>query len=130
MKNFYCFNCQREVEPKTFLGVKICPHCHHRIIDSGEGFYLVCDKCGADNPVSAKSCVKCRSHLNGNGDNDIDDMPQTTDFILRTLTDAIIFIIGFAFLIFIFYLSFYVFMALLILGTAYWLVSKTIGRIR
>jgi len=129
MNKFYCFNCQQEVEPKKILGFKICPHCFHRIVDSGDGFYLVCDKCGADNPVSAKSCIKCKSSLNGGGNLTSDKIVLSADFILKILTNIAFLILSVALLVFVFYLSFYLFMAFLILGAAYYLISKITTKI-
>lgn len=129
MKKFYCFNCQQEVEPKKIFGFGICPHCYRRIMDSGDGFYRICDKCGADNPVSARSCIKCKSNLSGEFSPD-DTALTKADSLLNILLEIAIFIIGTVLLFFALYLSFYIFFAVAIFGAIFWLVSKTIGRIR
>lgn len=62
MKKFYCFHCQQDVEPHGFWKIRFCPKCRHFITDDGEGFYKVCDVCGANLPANASKCVRC-SHI-------------------------------------------------------------------
>lgn len=59
MKKFYCFYCQKDVEPQKFLLWRICPECGHYMKDKGKGFYRVCKYCGANMPVDAIKCYKC-----------------------------------------------------------------------
>lgn len=59
MKKFYCFYCQQDVEPRRFLKWRFCSKCGKYISDNGEGFYRVCDNCGANMPVDAAECYKC-----------------------------------------------------------------------
>lgn len=70
MKKYFCFHCQKEVEPYSFWKWRFCPQCKRRITDNGEGFYMVCDKCGANLPPDAKRCLKCGYGLTGNKDID------------------------------------------------------------
>jgi ribosomal protein S26 len=71
MKKYFCFHCQKEVEPYSFWKWRFCPHCKRRITDNGEGFYMVCDKCGANLPPDAKRCLKCGHTLYGEKDIDV-----------------------------------------------------------
>ncbi len=68
MSKFYCFHCQKEVSPYHLYRWRICPHCWHKITDNGAGFYLICDRCGANMPVDAQNCPKCGAGANGNPD--------------------------------------------------------------
>jgi len=71
MKKYFCFHCQKEVAPFSFWKWRFCPHCKRRITDTGEGFYMVCDKCGANLPPDAKRCLKCGYGLTGDKDIDV-----------------------------------------------------------
>ena len=64
MRKFFCFYCQKYVEPRGFKLFRICPNCRRRITDNGEGFYKVCDVCGANLPANAKKCLCCGYHFN------------------------------------------------------------------
>ena len=59
MKKYFCFHCQENTEPVGFWKVLFCPKCKHFITDNGEGFYRVCDNCGANLPADAEKCLKC-----------------------------------------------------------------------
>ncbi len=59
MKNFYCFYCQQDVKPRGLWKIRFCPKCKHFMTDDGEGFYKVCDVCGANLPANAKKCLRC-----------------------------------------------------------------------
>lgn len=124
MNRFYCFHCQQEIEPKRFFGFKICPLCQHRIVDSGEGFYLVCDRCGADNPVSAKLCIKCHNRLNGSGNPTSEKILYSADYLLKILANIALIIFGAAFLALVFYISFYLVIFFAALGVIYYLLSR------
>ena len=65
MHKYFCFHCQKEVEPYSFWKWRFCHYCKRRITDTGEGFYMVCDKCGANLPPDAKRCLKCGHGLMG-----------------------------------------------------------------
>lgn len=71
MKKYFCFHCQKDVTPYSFWKWRFCPHCKRRITDNGEGFYMVCDKCGANLPPNAGQCLKCGQRLSGNKDIDV-----------------------------------------------------------
>ena len=62
MKKKYCFYCQKDVESQRFLLWQFCAECKHRLTDKGEGFYRVCEQCGANMPVDGDFCVKCGYH--------------------------------------------------------------------
>lgn len=62
MKKFYCFYCQEDVVPHGFWKIHFCPKCRRFMTDNGEGFYKVCDVCGANLPANATKCVRC-NHL-------------------------------------------------------------------
>ena len=63
MKKFYCFHCQQNIEPIGFWKMRFCPHCHRYVTDKGEGFYKVCDSCGANLPADAAKCLKCGHYM-------------------------------------------------------------------
>ncbi len=119
MKKVYCFYCQQDVAPKKFLWWRVCPECQHRLTDNGDGFYKVCDACGANMPVDAKVCVQC-----GKGA-EIDGLPAALG-----LTDVksvwLLWLIRIAAVVFsiilavgILYISFYLVFVLLALGLAF-----------
>ena len=119
MKKVYCFYCQQDVAPKSFLWWRVCPECRRRLTDNGEGFYKVCDKCGANMPVDAKTCMQC-----GNGA-EIGDLPAILG--LTTVKSVwLLWLIRIAAVVFsvilavgILYISFYLVFVLLALGLAF-----------
>ncbi len=123
-EKFYCFYCQKEVEPKGFWFLKFCPYCKHRITDSGEGFYRICDFCGADNPVSAKTCVKCKHQLSGEDKNEIELFAKNMNPWIQTLMNVLLAIGALAFFILILYVSFYLVLAFLLFAVVYYLMLK------
>lgn len=125
MNKFYCFHCQKEVEPKEFFRWRFCPHCRHKITDSGEGLYLICDSCGANNQVTATKCVKCGYGLNGNESKEVKiyDYVKNSDW-LQLFVEISVVILGLIFSIFVLYISFYLVFAFLIFGVVYWLFAK------
>lgn len=130
MDKFYCFHCQKEVEPKKFFNWLFCPHCRHKITDSGEGLYLICDKCGADNPVNAKSCIKCGYGLNG-GENSEVSVYKISEISAwwKLLIDGLIVVAGIIFALFVLYISVYLVFFLFTLGVIFYLLSKFNSRI-
>ena len=68
MKKFFCFHCQQDVEPYKILKWRICPNCRKLITDDGNGFYRVCDACGANMPSDGEYCLKCGHNLHGGPD--------------------------------------------------------------
>ncbi len=123
MKNLYCFNCQKEVPAKGFWGINFCPFCRHRLTDNGEGFYLICNNCGANNPTNAKKCVKCGYLINGIENNEIENYPISRT-VSSVLFDFFFLLGGIAFLALTLYLSFYLLFVFLILGIVYYFFSK------
>lgn len=125
MEKFYCFHCQKEVSPKKIWRWRFCPHCRHKIIDSGEGLYLICDNCGADNPVNAKSCIKCGYGLNGGENSEVcvyDKIKASAWW--QVLIDALIVIVGLIFAIFVLYVSFYFVFAFFLFSVIYYLLAR------
>ena len=124
MKKYFCFYCQKDVEPFGIFKWKFCPHCRHRITDDGSGFYRVCENCGANMPTDAPRCLKCGRIFDAQA-------VQTELFegiFKRRRWFDFIFGIGFIFLsllafIGIFYISFYVFFAALIIGVIAWIFN-------
>ena len=121
MKKVYCFYCQQDVMPKRFLLWQICPHCHHRLTDNGEGFYRVCERCGANMPVNAHQCVKCGNTI-GPAQNQIETFipKQYAPWLIWLLRVAAIFI-SLLISIGILYISFYLILVLFVLGLAYFI---------
>lgn len=129
MSKFYCFHCQKEVEPKNFFRWRFCPHCRHLITDTDDGLYLICDNCGADNPVNAKSCIKCGYGLNGGESSEISLYNQSkADSWLQLLIDILIVIGGLIFAVFVLYISFYLVFACFAFSVVYYLLSKVNSR--
>lgn len=117
MKRYFCFHCQKQVEPHHIFKWRLCPHCHHRITDDGSGFYRVCDGCGANLASDSAQCLKCGKVFDGQALKEY----QLADFFGKRSWFDILFGFGFisaAFLlfIFIFYVSFYIFMAVFLIG--------------
>lgn len=124
MSKFYCFHCQKEVEPKEFFRRRFCPYCRHKITDSGEGLYLICDNCGANNPVNAKSCIKCGQILNGAEYSNISLYNGEDSSWLQIMINVLIIIVGIIFAGFVLYISFYLFFVCVIFSVIYYLLSK------
>ena len=122
MKNLYCFNCQKEVEPKSFLKLQFCPFCRHRLTDKGEGLYLVCDNCGADNPVNAKKCVKCGSFMNGAENNGELEIYSSQKSLSSLIMDFLLVLGGIAFSVFVLYISFYLVFVFFVFGVIWYLL--------
>ena len=126
MKKFYCFNCQKDVKTINLLSWKICPHCFRKIKDNGDGFYLVCDKCGANNPVDGDYCVKCGQGINGNKGRII-ITNETYNFFQKIL--KLILPIGILILFFwLVYISFYLFFIFVIIGSILFFINKIFNR--
>ena len=117
MKKYYCFYCQQDVEPKSFLLWRLCPHCRHKITDNGEGFYRVCEHCGANMPVDASYCVNCG---NGAKPNQLVEryMQINSPWLARFIT-IIAVALSVLLALGIVYVSFYLIFALLVVAVAY-----------
>lgn len=107
MKKVFCFNCQKDVTPIKFWKWSFCPHCLHRTKDSGDGLYLVCDKCGANIPVDSFYCIKCGHGVNGHSDKEIVTMLPETGLWLKWLRETGLFIISILLAAGILYVSVY-----------------------
>lgn len=65
MKKRYCYYCEEDVRPIWWFGRYICPKCLYYMLDKGDGFYKVCEKCGAKLPPDAAVCLICNYHFSG-----------------------------------------------------------------
>lgn len=127
MKNYFCFYCQQDVEPHVLLKWRFCPHCRHRITDSGDGFYRVCDHCGANMPPTAKQCVKCGYTTDGQQP----ALPRQLgwpvhwyDWLVAAL--AVLFSVIIA--VGILYVSFYLLLVFFVAGLAWFLFNLLLAR--
>lgn len=118
MKKYFCFNCQKEVEPQRFWRWRFCPVCRRLMKDNGEGFYRICDYCGANMPVDAVHCVKCGRRVDGLPETLSDTLERS--FNTKSLADIVLslfmFVLAFLLLLGILYASFYVLLAALVIG--------------
>ena len=126
MKKFYCFNCQKEVKQINLLSWKICPHCFRKIKDKGEGFYLICNKCGANNPVDGNYCIKCGQGINGKKGRIV--IANTNFSILYKILKFILPIFLLVFFFWLVYISFYLFFIFATIGCILFLINKLFNR--
>ena len=113
MKKVFCFNCQKDVTLLKFLKWQFCPHCLHRTKDTGEGLYLVCDKCGANIPVDSFYCLKCGHGVNGHADNEAVALLPERNFWLKWLQETGLFAFSILLAAGILYVSVYFLLAVL-----------------
>ena len=124
MKKFYCFYCQKEVTPRRLLKWRFCPDCRHYITDKGEGFYRICDYCGANMPVEATRCLKC-NHSTGL----VQEMPlNNTPVWLEWLFRIGLIVLSLFLAVGILYVSFYLIFAVFVLGLAFYLFNLFLPR--
>ena len=128
MKKYFCFHCQKEVQPIGLQAKKLnllfCPKCLHRITDDGNGFYRICDNCGVNTAPSANICPKCGYIFDAQA---LSEQKQV-DFIKKFRFYDVVFgialiSVGFIAAFVLFYISFYVLIfmiAVLLLG---WLLN-------
>ncbi len=111
MKKYFCFHCQQEVTPYKILKWRICPLCKKFMSDTGDGFYRVCDRCGANMPSDAEYCLKCGHNLIGGADKNTD-----TDKFMSlwrknmwqsSLLSAVLFVLALITVFAVLYFSFY-----------------------
>ena len=118
MKKFYCFYCQENIKPLGFWRLKFCPKCRRFVTDSGDGFYKVCDNCGANLPVDAARCLQCGYKFNnGNAVEEYDSAAlgkKWFDGFLGAIFLLLSIIIGFGILYLSFYAAFFIFIVGLI----------------
>lgn len=127
MKKVYCFYCQQDVEPYKIWKWRICPHCFRPTEDDGEGLYLVCDKCGANMPVTAEVCPKCGCDRNGVYVAKVPCLPSLGRSILQNLAAAGMVVVSLILFGFLLYVSFYLFAGLLFVGLLFWLFQRIGG---
>lgn len=110
MKKFYCFYCQEDVKPRGLLWFRYCPQCRRRITDKGEGFYKVCDICGANLAIDADKCMRCG--YNFNKENAVENIAAgaflDNNTWLSWLFVAVAMFLGIVLTLGILYISFYV----------------------
>lgn len=131
MNKYFCFYCQKEVEPRSFFKWRFCPFCKHRITDNGDGFYRICDNCGANMPSSAKRCLKCGHVLFDDGSNELSltdnfDGGGLLDLAVGTAALFLSIIIGIGVL----YVSFYLVFFFAVIALAVYLYNFMISGIR
>lgn len=128
MKKYYCFYCQQDVAPRHFFKWRFCPHCRHYMTDSGEGFYRICDCCGANMPVDATKCIKCKQNTGLPTQNvktiDLNNLPLWVMWLLRFAAVAVSIIIGIGIL----YVSFYLIIVIFAIGLALFLFNLFLPR--
>lgn len=116
MKKYFCFNCQQQVEPYSLWKWRFCPRCKRYMTDDGEGFYLVCDKCGANLPPNAKHCLKCGHGLNGSKDVDIYSENSPLGNLFAWFSLALMLFLSVIIGIGVLYVSFYVILFAIFFG--------------
>ncbi|MBP5215179.1 MAG: hypothetical protein J6039_01300 [Alphaproteobacteria bacterium] len=116
MKKFFCFYCQNYVSPFKFFKWRFCPHCKRFMQDNGEGFYRVCDKCGANLPADATKCLKCGYHF-GNTENQISKIGvKGLAGWQQWLVNAVFLFVSIVLGVFVLYISFYAFAFFVLVG--------------
>lgn len=120
MKRYFCFHCQQDVTPYKILKWRVCPQCKKLMVDTGEGFYRVCDKCGANMPSEAEFCLKCGHNMVGGADKDI-DMEKFMSLWRKnmwqsSLLSIVFFIVALLILFAVLYFSFYFIVVLAVLS--------------
>lgn len=130
MKKYFCFYCQKDVEPRSLLKWRFCPFCKRLMKDNGDGFYRVCDICGANMPVDAANCPKCGAGVAGA----LNKMPEilrkaSLDNFFDVVFGIFMTIVTFLILIGILYASFYILLVALIVGAAWFMVMSVRRRL-
>ncbi|MBR3501579.1 MAG: zinc ribbon domain-containing protein [Alphaproteobacteria bacterium] len=119
MKKFFCFYCQEEVEPKQILRWRFCPHCKRPMSDEGEGFYIVCDNCGANMPPLAENCLKCGHGFRGASDISVVKRAWDRTYLLEWLAKIGLFIVGVILCIGFIHFMFYLLLAVALLSAVF-----------
>ena len=129
MKKYFCFYCQKDVEPKRLLKCQFCPFCKRLMKDKGEGFYRVCDMCGANMPADADYCLKCGMGIDGIQKKlpEILGKSLRIDGFLDIVFSVFMILMAFLILFGILYASFYVLLIALAIG-AVWSVFMSVSR--
>lgn len=122
MKRYFCFHCQQEIEPYKLFKWRFCPKCYHIITDQGDGFYRVCDVCGANMPTDAMKCLKCDNVFDENAlvEKNMAAFIQKRK-IYDVLIGAAVLCLAFMAAFALFYVSFYVLVIIFIAGIINWL---------
>ncbi|MBR3662558.1 MAG: hypothetical protein IKN67_04690 [Alphaproteobacteria bacterium] len=130
MEKSYCYHCQKDINPQRFLWWKICPHCHRKTAANDDGLYLVCDNCGANNPVDAHICLKCGNGLNGyRPDESVVPYFVTHSWLVPLINFAAVFI-GLLLALGILYISFYLVFVLLAVGIIWYGINALLSSLR
>lgn len=127
MKKYFCFYCQEEVLPKRLLKWRFCPHCKHLITDNGDGFYRVCNNCGANMTTDAAHCPKC-GFATGLPEAPITPLQNNIDTWLDWLLRIGLVMLSLIISVGILYVSFYLIFAVFVIGLAFYLFNLFMPR--
>ena len=127
MKKYFCFYCQQEIQPYKLLKWRFCRHCKRLITDNGEGFYRVCDSCGANIPTDAFRCPKCGTNT-GLPQPPQTQMYSTANVWLNWLLRIALIILSLVISVGILYISFYLIFAVFVVGLAFYLFNLFMPR--
>jgi len=123
VKRFYCFYCQKNIDPFKLFKWKFCPDCKHYISDTGDGFYKVCDRCGANLPTDAADCIKCGYAFHGdNALKEYNAIPLSRKWFEGFVSVLILFLsvlIGLG----VIYLSFYAILFIFVVGFVWFFLN-------
>lgn len=124
MKKFYCFYCQKDVKPFKLLQWRFCPYCRHYMSDTGDGFYKVCDECGANMPVDSVRCLKCGNTFKG--DNALKEygFSGTNKTWFDIFISGLILILSILIGLGVLYLSFYAVLFFLVVGFVWFVLNS------
>ena len=122
MKKYFCFYCQQEVLPHRLLKWRFCPHCKRLITDNGDGFYRICDNCGANMPTDASRCQKCGT-ATGLPEKTSSALQGDVNVWLGWLMRVGLVILSLALSVGILYVSFYLIFAIFVIGLAFYLFN-------
>jgi len=127
VKKFYCFYCQKDVQPFKFFKWRFCPTCKRYMSDDGEGFYKICDRCEANMPTDAAHCLKCGYAFEGdNARKEYGNLPVNlplgkgwSEAFVSTVIVILSILAGLAVL----YLSFYAVLFIIVVGFVWFLLN-------
>lgn len=122
MKKYFCFYCQQDVTPYAVWKWKFCPHCYKFMQDDGNGFYMVCDRCGANMPSASNHCLKCGHGFYGNNDVILSIIPWYKKAFIALLG---VFILSFFIMlgIGVLYVSFYFLIVFFIVAALFYILN-------
>ena len=130
MRNLFCFNCQKEVKSRQIFKWHFCSQCWCYLKDSDNGFYRICDACGANMPANAEYCRKCRLLFDGSGKR------KQSMFVLQNmrkngwgwLIDGITLFLAVLIGLGVLYISFYLILVFFFIGLVYWIFNILRGQ--